>query len=88
LKLDRIVAIVRPFDKMQYVHIYRDGECQCSHGIPMDQFDERLTELAAQYNLSTIDIAGPEAFTQKLKDDIEKYNITKYSENKLEINLI
>jgi hypothetical protein len=54
----------------------------------MDQFDERLTELAAQYNLSTIDIAGPEAFTQKLKDDIEKYNITKYSENKLEINLI
>lgn len=88
MKLDRIVAIVRPFDKIQYVHIYRDGECQYNYSIPMDQFNERLIELSELYNLSTIDIAGPKAFTQKLKDDIEKYNITKYSENKLEINLI
>lgn len=86
--MKKIIAIVKPFDKMQYVHIYEDGECLCSHGIPMDQFSERLPELAAQYMAEEVDIAGPKTFTNKFKEEIESYNITHYSENKIKVNLI
>lgn len=86
--MKKIIAIMKPFDKMQYIHIYEDGECLCNHGIPMDQFSERLPELAAQYGATDIDLAGPKAFTNKFKEEVETYNLTQYSENKIQVNLI
>lgn len=86
--MKKIIAIVKPFNTMQYAHIYEDRECLCSHSIPMDQFSEHLPELAAQYSVEEVDIAGPKTFTNKFKEEIESYNLTHYSENKIKVNLI
>lgn len=86
--MKKIIAIVKPFDKIQYIHIYEDGECLCSHGIPMDQFSEHLPELAAQYMTDEVDIAGPKTFTNKLKEEIETYSLTHYNDKQIKVNLI
>lgn len=86
--MKKIITIVKPFDKMQYIHVYEDGECLFNQGIPMESIEERIPEIATQYGISEIDIAGPKAFTQKLKEEIEKYNLTQYKDNRLTINLI
>lgn len=86
--MKKIITIIKPFDFQQFVGVYEDGEQVCMYNVPMDRLQDRIPEFAEFYDVEEIDIAGPKAFTSKVKEDVEQYNITKYSERKLTINLI
>lgn len=87
--MNKIVAIIKPFDAQQFVGVFNEqGERVCLYNIPLDRLQDMIPEYAEAYNVTEVDIAGPEKFTAKVKEEMEQHIATKFSERKLTINLI
>ena len=87
--MNKIVTIIKPFDAQQFVGVFNEeGERVCLYNIPLDRLQDMIPEYAEAYNVTEVDIAGPEKFTAKVKEEMEQHIATKFSERKLTINLI
>lgn len=89
--MKKIIGLIKPFDLHQNFYVY-DSEVeegamvreQCS----MQEVSNEVLKLSEAYETFQVDLTGPRLYTEKIKKDIEKAEMTKYSQNKLEINLI
>jgi hypothetical protein len=82
----KILVLVHPFIIGQYICVYEGEMCIEKVVADFDSAPEKIFEVAAKYGVNVIDLKGKKFFASKIKDNIE--NHTKYSKNKLEINII
>lgn len=87
--MNKIIAVIKPFDAQQFVGVFNEqGERICLYNIPLERLQDMIPEYADAYDVTEVDIAGPEKFTAKVKEEVEQYVATKFSERKLTVNLI
>lgn len=87
--MNKIIAVIKPFDAQQFVGVFNEqGERICLYNIPLERLQDMIPEYADAYGVTEVDIAGPEKFTAKVKEEVEQYVTTKFSERKLTVNLI
>ena len=82
----KILVLVHPFIMGQYICVYEGEMCTERVVADFDSAPDKIFEVAIKYGVNVIDLKGNKFFTSKIKSNIE--NHTKYSENKLEINII
>lgn len=86
--MKKIIAILRPFDRKQNVYVYEDNNKIAAHQVTLDDFNTFMFQLNQQYDVTQIDLSGPKQFSRGIKRRLEEEEIKKYSENKLNINII
>lgn len=88
--MKKIIGIIKPFALKQKLFVYEDGQ-------PLDQLEvsfeklqiyESLIQLSEKYELDQVDLTGPKAYTNRLKEYCDEQQILKYGKNKLTINII
>lgn len=84
----KIVGVLRPFDYQQQFFVYEDGNKIDSAETPVDNIPETILNLTQKYDITQVDLTGPKQYARGISQKIHEVEQTKYSENKLEINLI
>lgn len=51
-------------------------------------FMEVLFQLVDEFNCDNVDIVGNKMFSKSLQREIQKYELAKYNENKITVNII
>ena len=84
----KIIGILRPFDIKQQFFVYEDGNKIDNAETIVDDIPKEILKLANEYDITQIDLTGPKQYAKGIRKKIQEQEITTYSENKLEINLI
>ena len=53
-----------------------------------NSFMEVLFQLVDEFNCDSVDIKGTKMFSKGLQREIQKYELAKYNENKITVNII
>lgn len=83
-ELNKIGVVIHPFLFRQSVKVYHNGEVTHVEQVPMNEVAETIERLSNEYITNEIDLAGPAAFTKKVKEKL--VNTTTFNKN-LAINL-
>lgn len=86
--MKKIVAIIKPFEIKQKVFVYEDGQEVASTEVVLDELNETILSYAKTYEVNSVDLAGPKKYNAGLARDLEQYELTKYSVNNMDINII
>lgn len=84
----KIIAILRPFEPVQQIFVLKDGERIDTAIATIDNAVETIFELSQKWNINIIDLTGVKQFNLKYARDLEKLEMLRYNEHRLEINLI
>lgn len=83
-----VLINVKPFVLNQEVYIITGETVRPAETIKMNDFVEEVFRLSNTYDTNEIHISGAKMFTAGLKKKVEKAEIAKFSENKLNITLV
>lgn len=83
-----ILINIKPFVFDQEVYVIGDEEVSFEGTIKMKDLISEIFALSEKYNTVEFHISGAKVFTKGLKQKIQKEELNKYSENKLNITLI
>ena len=86
--MKKIVGVLNPFDSTQSFYFYEDGNRIDRVTGAIDELPEKLITFAKMYNVSDVDVMGPDYFSKGIIKEINNYMITKYNQNVLTINKI
>ena len=80
--------MIRPFDLDQILMVYEDGNKIDMINSKLENLNDNIFTLMEKYNVYQLDLTGPKKYVKGLKNQIDKDFVTKYSEKKIEINII
>ena len=86
--MKKIIAVLRPFDRLQNVYVFEDGNKIASAETTLDDFNDLIFEFQQDAEVNQVDLSGPKQFCRGIKRRLEEAEIQKYSQNKLIINII
>lgn len=84
----RIIACINLGQFFHKILVLKDGQMQSNVGVTFDNLAEVIAEASRKYDVHVVDICGPRNYCEKIGKDLQEYEITKYSNNKLEINYV
>lgn len=84
----KIVGILRPFDLHQTLYVYEDSN-KIDYAKPtFAELNNTIFALVDQYQINDITFLGSMQFNRGIKNKLIEDELTKYSYNKLNINLL
>ena len=86
--MKKIVSVLKPFTFQQNIFIYEDGVRINNLISNWDTLQEDILYIALKNNINEINLLGSNTYSEKIKEKIKELELTKYNENKLNINLI
>jgi hypothetical protein len=86
--MKKIVCCISPFETKQTVYILEDGKTKKEFKISLYELPSKIIKLANTFSVNDIDLAGTKSFAEGIKNHIQETEITQYSKNKLNINII
>lgn len=86
--MKKIVSVIKPFTYNQNVFVYEDGNKIETTITNLDNLSNTLFELIDKYNINEINLIGNLKFSKGIKEKIENAEMTKYNDNKINIELI
>ena len=86
--MKKIIGIVRPFDTTQTFYVYEDGNKINIMSIPIEQMENHILNLCEQYEITQVDLTGPKQYIKGIQERVQKAELTKYNNNKININII
>lgn len=86
--MKKIIAMVRPFDAQQILMVYEDGNKIDMIQTSIADFNESLFALSEKHEVYQLDMTGPKKYIKGLEKQIKEAEMTKYSVNKIEVNII
>ena len=86
--MKKIFAMVRPFDAQQILMVYEDGNKIDMIQTSIADFNESLFALSEKHEVYQLDMTGPKKYIKGLEKQIKEAEMTKYSANKIEVNII
>ena len=86
--MKKIIAMIRPFDLDQILMVYEDGNKIDMINSKLENLNDNIFALMEKYNVYQLDLTGPKKYVKGLKNQIDKDFVTKYSDKKIEINII
>ena len=86
--MKKIIGIVRPFDIAQTFYVYEDGNKIDIMSIPIEQMENHILNLCEQYEITQVDLTGPKQYIKGIQERVQKAELTKYNNNKININII
>lgn len=86
--MKKIVSVLKPFTFQQNIFIYEDGVRINNLISNWDTLQEDILYIALKNNINEINLLGNNTYSEKIKEKIKELELTKYNENKLNINLI
>ncbi len=86
--MKKIVSVLKPFTFQQNIFIYEDGVRIDNLISNWDTLQEDILYIALKNNINEINLLGSNTYSEKIKEKIKELELTKYNENKLNINLI
>lgn len=86
--MKKIVSVIKPFTYNQNVFVYEDGNKIETTITNLDNLSNTLFELIDKYNTNEINLVGNLKFSKGIKEKIENAEMTKYNDNKINIELI
>lgn len=84
----KIVAVIKPFERLQSLYVYKDGNQIDFIEPTMDNLNKSLFSLVDEHEATHLDMVGPKQYLNGLSQQIEKEEMIKYSNKKLIINII
>ena len=86
--MKKIVSVIKPFTYNQNVFVYEDGNKIETTITNLDNLSNTLFELIDKYNTNEINLIGNLKFSTGIKEKMENAEMTKYNDNKINIELI
>jgi len=86
--MKKIISFIKPFTYTQNIFIYENGNKIDVVSTDLDNLSNTLFELVDKYETNDIELLGNLKFLKGVKEKIEVAEMTKYNENKLNINLM
>ena len=86
--MKKIIGIVRPFDITQTFYVYEDGNKIDIMSIPIEQMENHILNLCEQYEITQVDLTGPKQYIKGIQERVQKAELIKYNNNKININII
>ena len=86
--MKKIIAMIRPFDAQQILMVYEDGNKIDMIQTSIADFNESLFALSEKHEVYQLDMTGPKKYIKGLEKQIKEAEMTKYSVNKIEVNII
>lgn len=86
--MKKIVAIIQPFDAMQNLYAYENGNKIGSERCQINNIPQGILDATKKYDAEEIDLHGPIQFNRGLKKQIELKEKLLYNNNELKINLV
>ena len=83
-----VVATVDMFSINQSIFVYEDGNTIETCNPSLETFPSTILSLQDKYGFTNLSMIGPKRFLQGYKKKIEELEMTKYSENKLNITIL
>jgi hypothetical protein len=80
--MDKIVVFFQPFDILQNIVIYQNGEVVEIKEVEIDRIPNVVKGLCSTYGITDVDLKGSQAYLEKYKAEI----LTNYS--LLNVNII
>lgn len=84
----KIVGMIRPFDMRQNFYVYEDGNKLACEQPRMGDLNKTIFGLMEEYDVTQLDLVGPKQYNRGLSKKIKEAEMTKFSTNKLEINIV
>lgn len=86
--MKKIIGIIHPFDNLQTLYVYQDGNKLDFKQVTIDEIPETIFSLSQNYDVYQVNLSGAQSFSQKLAKEIQKEEATKYRRSKLTIKCI
>ena len=86
--MNKLVINIEPFLLMQKAYSYNNKGINKEIEMPTAELDTALFQLIEDNNVEELSIAGSKKYTQRIKENILKKELTKYGVNKINIKLI
>lgn len=86
--MKKLVVSVKPFTFTQTVLVVEDNEVVDTKTVPMNTFEESVLAIANELEINELNLAGVKVYTRGIQKKIEKAELKKYNENKLNIILM
>ncbi len=85
---DKIVGILRPFDRRQNFYVYKDGNKVDKISVTLDEMNNSIFALSEKYQITRLDLTGPKQYARGIAKQLQEAEMIKYEKNILEINII
>ena len=86
--MNKIIGMIEPFQQKQQLYIYKDNMKVDAVETTMDTLVEDISGLIKQYEVTEVDLKGPEKFSKKFGDEIKESMLLHYSNSPVEIKYI
>lgn len=86
--MKKITVIIQPFDMKQQLFVYEDGNQIGTNSCKIDNLPEVILTMTQDYDTQEVGLVGPKHFLKGLKKKIETEEMTRFSQNKLNITII
>lgn len=84
----KLVVDVHPFTFKQTIYVFDEGVLTTQISSTLADLPHRIVSTAAADNTTEVDIRGAVDFTMKIKEQIQKEEVSKYGKKTLNIELI
>ena len=84
----KIISVLQPFNMQQSFHVYENGNLIAEESGSINNIEETIISLSEKYEADKVEIAGPKQYNRGLKRKIQEVEISKYNQNRLEINIL
>lgn len=81
----KIVSLLKPFLFKQQIVVYDNGNKIEALNISLEDFNKSILELSNKYNIIDVELIGSKKYAEGIKNNLQKEEILKYKENKLNI---
>ena len=86
--MKKLVVNVKLFTFTQTVLVVENNEIIDTKTIPMNAFEESILALANELEINELNLVGTKVYTKGIQKEIQKIELKKYNENKLNIVLM
>lgn len=86
--MKKIISVIKPFTYTQNIFVYEGGNKIDTISTNLNELPNILFDLVDKYETNDIELVGNLKFSKGIKGKIEIAEMTKYNENKLNIELI
>lgn len=86
--MKKIVSVIKPFMLDQTILVYEDGNKIDAVTANIDDLPNIVLDLARQYTLNDIELAGPVSYLNGIKKEINELEMLTYGTNNINIKVI
>lgn len=83
--MNKIICLLNAYTLEQEIIVYENTNKVEIAKTTIENLNNKLFELVNKYNVATVSLHGARQFTKGIGQNIQKYELNKYNENKIEI---